>query len=1031
MFLSDTSIKRPIMMSMLLLVFVVFGSLAYFSLSLDLTPEVDIPFVTVQTVYPGAGPKEVETQVSKRIEDAVSTISKIDFIQSFSMDSVSLVTIRFEMGKDGDIATQEVKDKIDAILNNLPADAELPVTQKFDLRAQPVIDVILSGTLDIKQLYELADKRLKDRLSQIDGVARVNLVGGQEREIRVELDNRVVYENSISLVQLSRILSAQNMNMPGGQFQRRSQEYSVRFEGEFDTLETIKDLEIPTASGPKKLGKIADIRDTGADIRERTTYYNNVEKLKQDNVVLLSVLKSVDGNTVDMARELRTELPGIEAELPAGCKLAVVSDKSIFIESAVEDTLSNIFLGVILTAFVLLFFLHDIRSTIIVALAMPFSIISTFMLMQMAGFTLNIMSLMGLSTAVGVLVTNSVVVLENIFRHKQMGHPRKEAAAKGTSEIVIAVLASTMTNIVVFLPIASMSSLAGQFFKEFALTVTFATLFSLLVSFTLTPMLASLILPDKDNKKHRVGEKLEKIFHLWEKWYKKLLVAVLKNRLRSFAVVILAILMFFLSFFSAARVGFEFIPMLDEGDIKIEVELPQGYNLEESGKMANTIEARLKEYPEVKHVISQLGSIGQTDIGVNLAKLDVKLVDASQRELTGTEAANKFIRSLSDIPNARIRVAAISSMGGGDEAPIMFFLQGQDIDKLEQYKNEILRRIGDVPGLTNLTTSSRSGKPEIKLTPDRKKLSDAGLTIFDLAMALRGAVEGIEATQYKEGGQEYDLRVVMKKESVDSPEEVGNITVISPAGTFRLSQLAEVTFAEGYSKILHKDKYKSISIQGYVAPGYVLGDVAGNIREKIADLDLPRGYRVQWGGDVEMMEETAADMIGTFIIAILLTYMLLAAILESLTQPLMILGTVPLAMIGVFVSLDLAGKTMNIMSMMAIIMLLGIVVNNAILLLDYTNILRKKGKGVTEALIEACPTKLKPILMATIAIILGMLPMAMGLGASGREFRQPMGIVSIGGLVVSGVLTLVVIPAIYNLTSRRKKKAVEQTAETV
>lgn len=1008
-------------MSMLLLVFVVFGGLAYFSLSLDLTPEVDIPYVTVQTVYPGAGPKEVETQVSKRIEDAVSTISKIDMVQSYSMDSVSVVMIKFEMGKDGDIATQEIKDKIDAVLNDLPTDAELPVTEKFDIRAQPVIDVILSGTLDIKELYELADKRLKDRFSQIDGVARVDLVGGQEREIRVEFDNRIVYENAISLLQLSQILKAQNMDMPGGQFQRRSQEYSVRFEGEFETLDTIKELEVPTAFGPKKLGKIADIRDTGADIRERTTYYNNEQKIKQDNVVLLSILKSVDGNTVDMAHKLRRQLPEIEADLPAGCKLTVVKDKSIFIESAVEDTLGNIFLGVILTAFVLLFFLHDIRSTIIVALAMPFSIISTFMLMQMAGFTLNIMSLMGLSTAVGVLVTNSVVVLENIFRHKQLGNPRKEAAAKGTSEIVVAVLASTMTNIVVFLPIASMSSLAGQFFKEFALTVTFATLFSLLVSFTLTPMMASLILPDKAIRKHRIGEKLEKWFHLWERWYKKLLTVVLKNRLRSFAVILLAVLMFFMSFYSASRVGFEFMPMLDEGDIQIQVELPQGYNLAETGKMADRIEARLKEFPEVKHVISQLGSIGQTDIGTNLAKLSVKLVDAGERRLSSVDAANLFIKELSDIPNAKIRVAAISSMGGGEEAPILFFLQGQDINVLEQYKNEIVRRIQDIPGLVNLTTSSRSGKPEIKLKPDRKKLSDAGLTVYDLAMALRGAVEGIEATQYKEGGEEYDLRIVMKKESVDTPQEVANIAVISQAGTFRLSQLAEVTFAEGYSKILHRDKYKSISIEGFTAPGFALGDVVDNIRGDIADMNLPGGYRIQWSGDVELMEETAADMMGTFIIAILLTYMLLAAILESLTQPLMILGTVPLAMIGVFVSLDMTGKTMNIMSMMAIIMLLGIVVNNAILLLDYTNRLRKEGKSVTEALIEACPTKLKPILMATIAIILGMLPMAMGLGAAGREFRQPMGIVSIGGLVVSGVLTLVVIPAIYNLTTRRKK----------
>ena len=1016
------------MISMGLIVFLVFGGLAYFGLNLDLFPDVEIGFVTVQTIYPGAGPKEIESQVTKKIEDAVATISKIEYIQSFSMDSVSIVMMKFYIGKDADIATQEVKDKVDTIINDLPDDAETPLVEKFDLRAEPVIDVVLSGKMEMKDLYELADKRLKDRFSQIEGVARVNLVGGQEREIRVELDNRVVFENAISLAQLSQILKVANMDMPGGQFQQRSQEYSVRLSGQLDSLDTIKEVEIPTAFGIKKLGRIAHIRDTGAEVRERTSYLNNLRKFKEDNVVLLSVLKSVDGNTVDMAHAIRERLPVIESDLPAGCKLSMVQDKSVFIESSVEDTLSNIFLGVILTALVLLFFLHDIRSTIIVALSMPFSIISTFMLLQVSGFSLNVFTLMGLSTSVGILVTNSVVVLENIFRHKEMGHDRRQAAGKGTAEIALAVIASTMTNIVVFMPIASMTSLVGQFFKEFALTVTYATVFSLIVSFTLTPMLASLILPDADTKKHPIGQKLEKMFHFWERGYKKVLAIVLTNRWRSFLVIGAAVVLFFLSFFSAARVGFEFMPSLDEGDIMVEVELPQGYNLDETAKLVKVIEERIQEHPEVKHILTQMGSVSQTDVGTNLAKLSVKLVDREERRITNIDAADIFIRELTDIPNARLRVAAVSSAAGHEEAPIQFFLLGQDTEKLELYKNEIVEKIKTVEGLVNLNTSSRSGKPEITLIPDRKKLADAGLTVYDLAMTLRGAVEGIEATRYKEAGEEYDIRVVMTKESVDSPEEVGNIPVIAQAGgddgpaVYRLSQLAEVKFTEGYSNILHRDKYKAIEFTGYVGAGYALGDVVGNIRKQISGMEFPSGYKLDWGGDVQMMEETAVDMLRTFVIAFLLTYMLLAAALESLTQPLMILGTVPLALIGVFVALDVTGKTMNTMSMMAIVMLLGIVVNNAILLLDYTNLLRKEGKGIKEALLEACPTKLKPILMATIAIILGMLPMALGIGAAGKEFRQPLGIVSIGGLVVSSVLTLLVIPAIYNLTTRRKQE---------
>jgi HAE1 family hydrophobic/amphiphilic exporter-1 len=1022
MSISDISIKRPIMMSMVLLVFVVFGVLAYFTLSLEMMPEVNIGYVTIRTIYPGTGPREMETQVTKKIEDAVATISKIDRMRSYSMDSVSLVLLVFEIGKNPDVAIQEAKEKIDAVLNDLPEDAQTPIVEKFDIRAEPVLDILLTGKQSLTELYELADKRLKDRFSQVEGVAQVNLVGGQEREIRVELDNRVVFENAISLAQLSQILKIQNLDMPGGQFQQKSQEYAVRLKGQLDNLETMKKMEVPTAFGIKKLDDIANIRDASKEVRERTVYFDNLNKFRESSVVLMSIIKSPEGNTVDMVRGIRERVPEIEKDLPAGCQLSIVNDKSVFIESSVNDTLGNIYLGILLTGLVLLFFLHDLRSTIIVAVAMPFSIVSTFMLLQISGFSLNIMTLMGLSTSVGILVANSVVILENIFRHKQLGLDRKNSAMKGTSEIAVAVLASTLTNIVVFLPIASMSSLVGQFFKQFALTVTYATVFSLLISFTLTPMMASLILPEQDTKKHPVGQKLENLFHGWEVWYQKLLKVILANRWRSFLVVVGVVVLFFLSFISAARVGFEFMPQLDEGQIGMDIELPQGYNLEETAKFVNTIEERIQKHPEVKHILTRLGSLNEMDIGTNLARILVKLVDRDKRDISNKEAANRFIKELADIPNARISVAAVSfEHGGGLTAPMQFYLMGQDVDRLESIKKQMVAQIKTTPGLVNLTTSSRAGKPEITLVPDREKLADVGLSVYELAITLRGAVEGIEATRYKEAGEEYDIRVVMNKDSVDTPEKVANIAVVSPKGVFRLSQLARVNFSEGYSKILHNDKYKTIEFTANTAPGFVLGDVVNVVRERMSQIELPAGYKVQWGGDVKMMEEAMTDMLRTFIIAILLTYMLLAAMLESLTQPLMIMGTIPMALMGVFVAMDITGSTMNIISMLAIVMLVGIVVNNAVLIFDYTNILRKEGRGVKEALIEACPTKLKPIIMATVAIILGMIPMALGMGASGREIRQPMGIVSIGGLVASTLLILVVMPSIYYLTTRQKK----------
>jgi HAE1 family hydrophobic/amphiphilic exporter-1 len=1022
MFLSNISIKRPILITMVLMVFLIFGVLSYFALNLNLMPDVEFGFVSVTTVYPGAGPREVETQITKKIEDAISTISGIDYINSYSMENASSVIIRFVLGKDPDIANQEVKDKINAMLNELPRDAQLPVVQKFDITALPIMDLVLAGPQKMTELYDLVDKRLKDRISQVKDVARVNVVGGGEREIRVELDNRTVFQNRISLPQISAVLAAFNLNLPAGTFQHRTQEYAVRMNGEFDNLKIIAELEIPTPFGIKKLGQIAAVKDSSEDIRERTIYFDNIKKERDENVILLSVVKTADGNTVNLARTLRRELPSIQQELPAGANLSIISDDSLFIESSVQDTLGNIILGIIFTGAVLLFFLHDFRSTIIVALAMPYSILATFLLMQVSGFTLNIMTLMGLSTAVGILVTNSVVVLENIFRFKGMGLNRRDAADRGTSEIAVAVIASTLTNIVVFLPIASMTSLAGQFFREFALTVTFATIFSLLVSFTLTPMMASLILPktEKNKKKRIISRTLDRMFKSWENAYGRVLEVLLRRKWRSALVVLFAVFLFVASLPIARRVGFEFLPILDEGNISIEVELPEGYRLEETANLIYTIEGRIKTYDEVKHMVSTLGKLSDVNTGTNTALINIKLVDATERERSSNDMANLFIKDLADIPNAKIRVTALSSAGGGGAA-IDFFLMGQDVGVLERIKEEVIARIKNTEGLINLNTSSRAGKPEITLIPDRQKISDAGLTISDLAFTLRSSIEGIISSQYREGGEEYDIRVVLTDESVDTPEKVGDVVVTAPTGTYRLSEFADVRFTEGYSNIQHRDKFKSVEFTGGAAPGIPVGNVIAGIRMALGDLQLPTGYKIDWGGSARMIQETTSDMMRTFLIAFILVYMLLAAILESLTQPLVILGTVPLALIGVFLGLYFTGKTMNVISMMAIIMLLGIVVNNAILMLDYTNILRRQGKDMRTALIEACPTKFKPIVMATVAIILGMLPLALGIGASGVEFRQPMGIVAIGGLVVSSVLTLIVIPSILNLGTRSKK----------
>jgi len=1017
-YIADLSIKRPILMSMVLIVFVLFGGIAYFGLNLELTPEITLPVITVQTVYPGSGPKEIESQISRKIEDAISGVSEIDYIQSYSMESVSYVLVFFDMSKNVHQALQEVKDKVDPILNELPQDAERPVVQRFDPTALPVVEMVLSGNVDATELYDIADKQLRMKLSQIRGVADLSITGGREREIRIELDRQTVEQLGISLPRLSQILAAQNIEMPGGSIQRSSQEFSVRLEGNFDSVESIRSLEVPTANGMRRLGDIAVVRDIGEDVRKRTSFRNFREGTGDDNVVLLSVMRATGGNAVEIYDLLQEELPDLQAGLPDGCSLTVVNEGTSFTRDSVVDTLTNIVLGIILTSLILLFFLHDYKSTIIVALSMPMSIISTFLFIQIFDFSLNILSLMGLSTSVGILVTNSVVVLENIFRHKEMGHNKRESASKGTGEIALAVLASTLTNLMVFLPLATLSSVAGSMFKQFSLTVVFATIFSLIMSFTLTPMLASLILPESDRKKHPIGERLEKLFASWERVYGRLLAILLRSKKRGFGVIAATIGLFVLTMMFAGNIGFEFMGKMDEGYIGVRVELPTGYDLASTARTLRTLEDRIAQYPDISHCWTTLGTTGSTNVGVNLAYLKIKLVPADQRSSSTNDMVSALIEDFSDVPNAIIRVSSITSMQMG-EGDIEFDLLGPNLDELEQIKNRLLPRITALPGIRNVNTSSRAGKPEITITPRRDVMAEAGVLMSDIALTLRGSIDGIVSSTIKEAGEEYDIRIVMSDESVDTPEEIGKIPVVAASGTYALEQLADLHFTEGYSTIVRKDRSREIKFSANIAPGFVMGDVMNEIDAIVAEQDLPKGYETRWSSMAKEMKSTTIDIARAFIIALLLTYMLLAAMLESLTQPLLILGTVPTALIGVVLSLLWTGATMNIISMLSIVMLIGIVVNNGILLLDYTNILvRERGIAAHDALLEACPTKLKPILMSTLAIILGMLPMALGMGASGSELRQPMGIVSIGGLLVSTIMSLVLIPVLYHLTHK-------------
>ncbi|HNX38642.1 MAG TPA: efflux RND transporter permease subunit [Candidatus Cloacimonadota bacterium] len=1023
MFLSKISIRRPVMVTMAILVFVVFGILGYMGMPLTMMPDIQIPYVMVQTIYPGAGPREVESQISKQVEDAVAMVSQIDFIQSYSMDNVSVVLIKFKLSKDVDIANQEVKDKVDGISYNLPKDSQKPKITKMDVNSFPFMDIVLAGDMDGKALYELADKKLKDRFAQIEGVAQVSMTGGNKREVSVKLKDSVVYENKISLAMLNQILAAQNLDMPGGNFKKGSQEYFVRLKGEYQSTDDIANAKIPTAFGAKRLSSIAEVSDGSAEVRQRAIYFNVPDQKLEQNIIRISLTNSTDGNIVKIAKEARRQLPLIQKELPKGVTLRMIRDDSEFTEFMVSDTMSNIWMGILLTGLVLFLFLHDVRSTLIVGLSMPISIISTFVFLRMAGYTINVMTLMGLSTSTGILVANSVVVLENIFRHKDMGNNRVEASDKGTAEIAVAVLASTLTNIVVFLPIATMTSMVGQFFKEFGMTVTFATIFSLITSFTITPMLASMIIPEKkiDTK---YGRSFEKYFARFSAWYERLLASLLRTKKTGRLLVLGSVGVLILSLMLVPMIGLELMPSIDQGNITATIELPQGFNLDETAKTVTAIQDKIKSHKEIEHIVTNLGAMGMIDESTNLASCDIKLVDLKKRTRTTQEMISVLRKDLSVIPNAKIKVSQQSRFGGGD--PIEFYLQGQDNDKLESLKTEVMNTLRDVPGLTNLDSSTRPGRAELTIIPDREKMAEIGATVYDLALAIRSSVEGMVATKYRESGNEYDIKLSMDDSSVDSPEKLANLPITIFGTPYLLSQLATIDFGAGINKITHQNRFKSIQFTAGNTVGSSMGKVIAEVRSKLDALNLPDGYQITWGGDAQMLSETMVDMVRTFILAVLLTYMLLAAILESFMQPLLIMSTVPMALIGVFVSLFITGFTLNIFSMMAIIMLVGIVVNNAILILDHVNVVRREGKELKESILEAGRLKLKPVIMSTLAIVIGMMPMALGVGSAAKEFRMSMGIVSIGGLIVSTFLTLVLIPVMYYITSKPTKTSIQK-----
>lgn len=1013
-FLPRLAVRRPVLATMLIAIFVVLGTFSFFRLRTDLYPDVEFPVVTVTTVYPGAGPDEVGTQVTEPIEDAVSSIANLNKLTSFSRDNLSILVLEFELGVDPDLVAIEVKDQVDAIRGVLPSDANPPVVQKFNIDAAPIMRLALSGPQGADRLYDLADDQIRERLARVSGVADVSVVGGRDREVVVTVLPDRLEAYGLSISDIVGLIRAENVVIPGGRLDDGAQATSVRITGEYRELRQLEALQLFLADGSTvRLGSLAAIEEGYGD-------RGQIARSQGESAVAISVQKRADANTVATVAEIRQELARIQSELvPPGAQLIVVQDGSTFIEDAIQDVLSSILVGILLTTLILFLFLHSWRGTLVAALAMPATIISTFFLLDQAGFTLNVMSLLALGVTVGILVTNTIVVLENIYRYLDMGYEPDVAAEEGTAEIGVAVAASALTNLVVFTPIAFMRGVIGQFFYAFGLTVVFATLFSVVISFILAPLLAAKLLR-KNETKRAATTTLAPIWRRWDRGYNALMESYRNGlgwslaRPRNGWVVIALVGIFFVGSITIAVrfVGGEFLPNTDEGIVQIDIELPANASIDRTERLVMALEPELFQFDEVASILSTVAAGSGFEAvaeGANRAQLLVTLRE--DRTRSSAEMVRALRPIVAAIPDADVQISVASSVGGpGSTADILVSVSGP-ADELEAVTEQVTSAVREVTGLTDVRNTIAEPRNELVFRPDRDALADAGLTVGQVGMTIRAALEGEVAGVFRATGDEVDIRVRYPEEARLRPEQVEALRIPSPAGRIPITALGTLELEPSPPAIRRENRVRSYDVEADIAEGNLTDRVAA-VRERLDAEPLPPGYTWRIGGEFEEFGDAFAAILEALGLAILLTYIVLAMILESFVRPLTIMVTLPLGMAGGFLGLMLADVPLNIFGMMAIVMLVGIVVNNAILILDYAGQLRDKGKTPHEAIGEAGPVRLRPIVMSNVAIAVALLPQALGTGA-GAGFRIPMAVVTIGGALVAAVFTLFLIPVIY------------------
>ncbi len=1005
--LSDVSIKRPVFTTMIIAAIALFGVVLYKRLTVDMYPNVSFPMVAVTVVYPGASPETMEAQIAKPIEDAVNGLSGVKALRSTSLESVAIVTLEFELDKEVSTATQEVRDRIATVTGDLPDGTEAPVVQNFDLGATPVMQLAVHGEGgDAAALLRYADDELKPALERIDGVGGVDIVGGREREMHVWLRPEALRTYELTVDDVVRALAAQNIEVPGGRVEAGARELVVRTDARARTAEELASLAIVTRDGtPVVLRDLARVEDGFVEQR-------SVARVDGKPAIAVVIRKQSDANTVEVADAIGTALPGLQAQAPRGTTLDVLVDNSRSIRSSIESVELDLILGAVLAVAIIFVFLRDPRATVISALALPVSVIGTFAFVKLMGFTLNMMTTLALSLSIGILIDDAIVVIENIVRRRtELGEDATTAAQRGTAEIGLAVLATTLSLVAVFVPVAFMEGMVGQFFFEFGLTVAFAVLLSLFVSFTLTPMLSARFLAAGHAKPRGLSALVERALSGLDNGYRRIVRWALRHRAVTLGVALASLVG---TCAMVPKLGFEFTPAQDTGQFSVKVELAPGTSLAETDARVEQIAAKLRAIPGVTGTFATIG--GGTQEKVNSADVLVSMVHKDQRSFGQLAAMARARDLLAGEPNAVIAVEQIQmlSMGGARNAAVQLNLRGSDLDALAAAADRIAAKLRSTPGYVDVDTTFRGGKPELGVTVDRAAAASLGITGAQVATTVRALLAGTVATQIDDGDDRYDVRVQLPVEHRRLSDPGQQPQLRTSTGTLvDLRAVATTTDGTGPSVIEREGRQRQVSVLANLAGGKALSDAMSEVGALAAAEESP-AITYEFGGSAKALGETAESMLLALFLAFACVYMILASQFESFVHPFTIMSSVPFSFIGAIGSLLLFGMHMSVFAMIGMIMLMGLVTKNGILLVDFAIQRRAAGDETKLALENAGAARLRPILMTTAAMIFGMLPVAIGHG-DGGELRAPMGISVIGGLITSTILTLVVVPVIYSL----------------